>query len=362
MEITICFTGLQDRIMPLTGSKGALYVLGERELSSESLTGFYKIGVVKESEIRDVGKRISEHQTGNPREIVHVAEFEADFITSLEQYIHALYVLRRAKGEWFRFDETELHDLYQTIRSIIVERERIAPIVEEASRFAKQESNKQILTSTPEHEDLHKQILDISRNIEILKGKKESVKQSLMIEAGSAHEISGVLRMTTKYNAPAFSVTILKSSNKALYDAYLKQETKFSKTFVIEGKETLKEIDPTISEELKKTKEVIKGIEKEDDTPQSRNDIITKLHEEFLSIHCALSQAEWQYERLESAMISIIGECQGIAGICTWKEEEKNSNSFDKERFQTECPEEFGKYFTDGSTSISYSIELGRGY
>lgn len=348
--------------MPLTGSKGALYVLGEREQSSESLTGFYKIGVVKESEIRDVGKRISEHQTGNPREIVHVAEFEANFITSLEQYIHALYVLRRAKGEWFRFDESELPDLYQTIQTIIDERESIAPIIEESSLFVKQVSNKQVLTSLPEHENLHKEILHISRNIEILNGKKELVKQTLMIEAGSAHEISGVLRMTSKYNAPAFSVTILKSSNKALYDAYLKQETKFSKTFVIEGKETLKEIDPTISEELKKTKDIIKGIEKEDNTPQSRNDIITKLHEEYLSIHCELSQAEWQYERLESHLISIIGECQGIAGICGWKEEEKNSNSFDKERFQTECPEEYGKYFSDGSTSVSYSIELGRGY
>lgn len=348
--------------MPLTGNKGALYVLGEREQSSDVLTGFYKIGVVKESEIRDVGKRISEHQTGNPREVVHVAEFEANFITSLEQYIHALYVMRRAKGEWFRFDEAELLDLYQTICTIIDERKSIATIIEEASLFAKQASNKQVLTLLPEHDDLHKEILQISRNIEILKGKKELVKQTLLIEAGNAHEISGVLRMTSKYNAPAFSVTQLKSSNKALYDAYLKQETKFSKTLVIKGEGTLKEIDPTLSEELKKAKETSKGIEKKDDTPQSRNDIITKLHEEYLSVHCELSKAEWQYERLESQLISIIGECQGIAGICAWKEEEKTSNSFDKERFQTECPEEFGKYFSDGSISISYSIELGRGY
>ena len=221
--------------MPLTGNKGALYVLGEREQSSDVLTGFYKIGVVKESEIRDVGKRISEHQTGNPREIVHVADFEANFITSLEQYIHALYVLRRAKGEWFRFDEGELPGLYHTIENIISERDNAVSIFEQASLFAKQESNKQVLTSLPEHEDLHKDMLDISGNIEILKGKKELLKQTLMIQAGSAQEIGGVLRMISKYTSPAFSVTLLKNSSKALYDSYLKQETKFSKTLVIKG-------------------------------------------------------------------------------------------------------------------------------
>lgn len=347
--------------MPLSGSKGALYVLGEREQSSDVLTGFYKIGVVKESEIRDVGKRISEHQTGNPREIVHVAEFEANFITSLEQYIHALYVLRRAKGEWFRFDDAELPDLYQTIRTIIDERKSIAPIIEEASLFVKQVSNKQILTSLPEHEDLHKEILHVSRNIEILKGKKELVKQTLMIEAGNAHEIAGVLRMTTKFTSPAFSVTLLKNANKPLYDAYLKQEQKFSKTLIIEGERSLKDIDPTLTGEVKKAKETLNGIQKTE-SAQSRNDIIKGLHEEYLSVHCELSQAEWQYERLESQLISIIGEYQGIAGICAWKEEIKTSSTFDKERFQTECPEEFGKYFSDGTTSNSYSIELGRGY
>ena len=348
--------------MPLTGNKGALYVLGEREQSSDVLTGFYKIGVVKESEIRDVGKRISEHQTGNPREVVHVAEFEANFITSLEQYIHALYVMRRAKGEWFRFDDAELPDLYQTIKNIISEREGFSSIFEQASVFVKQESNKQVMKPLQVHEDLHKDMLDISGNIEILKGKKELLKQTLMIQAGSAQEIGGVLRMISKYTSPAFSVTLLKNSSKALYDAYLKQETKFSKTLVIKGEGTLKEIDPTLSEELKKAKETSKGIVKKDDTPQSRNDIITKLHEEYLSVHCELSQAEWQYERLESQLISIIGEHQGIDGICTWTEEIKTSNTFDKERFQTECPEEFGTYFKSGSTSISYSVELGRGY
>lgn len=347
--------------MPLSGSKGALYVLGEREQSSDVLTGFYKIGVVKESEIRDVGKRISEHQTGNPREIVHVADFEANFITSLEQYIHALYVLRRAKGEWFRFDEGELPGLYHTIKNIISERDNAVSDIEQASLFAKQESNKQILSPLPEHEDLHIKILDISRNIEILKGKRELVKQTLMIEAGNAHEIAGVLRMTTKYTAPAFSVSQLKSDNKSLYDAYLKQEQKFSKTLIIEGERSLKDIDPTLTGEVKKAKETLNGIQKTE-SAQSRNDIIKGLHEEYLSVHCELSQAEWQYERLESQLISIIGECQGIDGICAWKEEIKTSNTFDKERFQTECPEEFGKYFSDGTTSNSYSIELGRGY
>lgn len=348
--------------MPLTGSKGALYVLGEREQSSDVLTGYYKIGVVKESENRDVEKRISEHQTGNPREIIHVAEFEANYITSLEQYIHAIYVLRRAKGEWFRFDNEELSKLFTTIQRIISERESIAPIIEQASVFVKQESNKKLLPQFPEHTELHKEILDISKNIEILRGKREYIKQKLMIEAGTAHEIAGVLRMTSKFIAPAFSTSLLKNSDKSLYEAFLKQEQKFSKTFVIEREAKLKDIDPLLSENIKKAKEIFNGIQKTEDTPQSRNDTIKSIHEEYLTIHCELTQAEWHYERLESQLKYIIGEHLGIDGICIWKEEIKTSTTFDKDRFQTECPEQYNHYVKSGSTSTSYTIELGRGY
>jgi len=69
--------------------KGFVYLLCDGE--------HFKIGMTK----KDIHKRISELQTGNPNEIYITSFHETNYPYRIEQMIHFRYHTSKIKNEWF---------------------------------------------------------------------------------------------------------------------------------------------------------------------------------------------------------------------------------------------------------------------
>ena len=64
----------------------------------------YKIGITK----RDINKRISELQTGNPNKITLIKSYESDNYLKIESWLHKKFKPKNEKGEWFNLSDDDV--------------------------------------------------------------------------------------------------------------------------------------------------------------------------------------------------------------------------------------------------------------
>lgn len=79
---------------------GHVYLIGE-----DRSCGRYKIGSTR---ARDVMKRVSQIQVGNPCELKVICSYECDSPFKLEKMMHNLYKGKRLVGEWFELSHDDV--------------------------------------------------------------------------------------------------------------------------------------------------------------------------------------------------------------------------------------------------------------
>ena len=82
---------------------GELYINRDRDFKTGEWGPYVKIGIVRKD--RKSKDRASEHQTGNPREVVLLHTFISPMVDRLETLLHNIYSVRRVSGEWFEMSE-----------------------------------------------------------------------------------------------------------------------------------------------------------------------------------------------------------------------------------------------------------------
>ena len=65
----------------------------------------FKIGMTRQ---KDIHKRISELQTGNPNEIFISAYYKTKYPYRVEQYMHGKYYNKNVKNEWFDLEVKDI--------------------------------------------------------------------------------------------------------------------------------------------------------------------------------------------------------------------------------------------------------------
>lgn len=68
-------------------------------------TGLYKIGITD----GDTNKRLKQLQTSNPLPLYIVDELEFRSANLIEKQLHKIFSAKRLEGEWFEFDEYDVH-------------------------------------------------------------------------------------------------------------------------------------------------------------------------------------------------------------------------------------------------------------
>jgi hypothetical protein len=94
-------------------NKGYVYLLVSIDMDGNEL---YKIGITK----KEISKRISQLQTGNPNEIRLLCFYESVNYKKVEQFIHSRYSLNKtlAKNEWFHLSDSQILNFIKDCQEI----------------------------------------------------------------------------------------------------------------------------------------------------------------------------------------------------------------------------------------------------
>ena len=103
-------------------TKGQLYFLREKDYLTGEISRYVKIGLVRNQ--KETEERISEHQTGNPREIYNYCSIESPFVEHLETLIHYRLAEKWIIGEWLDLNENEIEQAIKECKEIIKEDEK----------------------------------------------------------------------------------------------------------------------------------------------------------------------------------------------------------------------------------------------
>lgn len=314
--------------MALTNKKGWLYFLGEIDFKSGQKFSYVKIG--KTDYDRPVSDRSNDHQTGNPRLIIEVADsIRTNFIDTLETYMHHRFATKRVHGEWFLFDEDELNEavdeanrVNELLDSVLIESQSVKEMNKLLSNGKTIAPIKSVMTDYEQYV-LHEN----SRTLHKL--NQDIVTAKLRKMTSSNGRLDGVSVLSLVPQKAKFDEVGFENKHPGILAKYMKTEDKISRSYTIANKPSAakshKEIN-SVLKEIKSTHEEIIAV-KEILVP--RDSSIESLHYEWLELYEKEAESKIMAEIYSLKLQSACGENEEIEGVCKWKRNLQSKVSLD---------------------------------
>ena len=319
--------------MPIKIKNGSIYFLRETDVLTGETGSYIKIG-----QAEDVGKRIDQHQTGNPRKITLIDSIEVIDMDTVEEHLKRVFAEHRILGEWFLFDDA-------TLKSSIAEGERVSALMDESKAFIEQRDlAKKDQADLPEREasseenTLFERRLDAAARLKIAEAKLKKYKLKLQIGMGSAAGIDEILEITWPTDSRIDTVRI-RNEHQDIHERFLEPKT-VKKGASWKGRPSLEKLDPELSNEIKLLdKEALDVEELQKGSPAPSNPALKDLHLKYLKAFKELREAKLEKELLETQLMAACGSAGGITNILTWTREPTTRNQFNEKDFETEHPD-----------------------
>ena len=343
-------------------TKGQLYFLREKDYLTGEISRYVKIGLVRNQ--KETEERISEHQTGNPREIYNYCSIESPFVEHLETLIHYRLAEKWIVGEWLDLNENEIEQAIKECKEIIQEQEAIKEELEESYSLGEIQSCDDIKKPTEKSKAIWEQLIDVKLDLDQLNARKAIVNHRLKTIMGKSDGIDGVVNLVFKDGQTRFKEKEFAEANPELYKKYLNKETiKRSSTFTIKGKKTLRKENPALAQEKKELEKIeVAASDIKRDQKAERNEEVVELHAQYLKLQKEIYTSEWKYTRLEAKLKVQTGKSEGIEGLCGWKRESTPAVGFNKKEFQENHPELYEKYCLTEPENFSFNVNSWRPY
>ena len=341
--------------MALVKTNGSLYFLRDKDYLTGDMGRYVKIGIVRKD--KSTEKRIKEHQTGNPRDIIDVHTITGvPFVEKLETLIHYRFNEKWITGEWFDLDDKELKEVVKEATRMRDEQRLFESVILKTEKLSAVESNGITRPPTAAEENLRVEyITKLKRAKEIeahLLLKRAEFCKLLGTKYGV---IKGVLDMIFTTDSLTFDAKAFKSAHPTLHDAYLKTETeeKIKEDFEIIG-----EKDAALSKWNKRLEDRKKKIPKEHFDRSQENSVLTRtkkiesLHSDHLALQKELTLLQWQLELIKYQLKAAVDKNENIEGVCRWKRTTTavTTTKFDEETFKKDHPAIY---------LVHYKVKLG---
>ena len=125
---------------------GEVYFIQERDFLTGEMSPYTKIGLVRDD--RASSDRKSDHQTGNPRELVLHAAIPVSMVQTVEKNLHWHFARRRVTGEWFVLNSVELLEATNKCKSLGDEYSGYVSSIRRAQEFSELVSAPNLLKVT----------------------------------------------------------------------------------------------------------------------------------------------------------------------------------------------------------------------
>ncbi len=149
-----------------TVDEGEIYCIREIDFLTRKNGEYIKLGKTE----RKTATRLTEHQTGNPRQ--EHAEFvlRTEMMSSLEKYLHYYFAEYCVNSEWFKMDETKVKtDVKALIQKLAKEHASVRPHFDEWKNQGKLVSNGKTIKANKAHKDLQRNTSRLGKSSRLLK-------------------------------------------------------------------------------------------------------------------------------------------------------------------------------------------------
>ena len=318
---------------------GEIYFIKERDRIAGTNSSYVKIGMVGDTE-RGSRERLSEHQTGNPRdlELHHVVETPSPF--RVERFLHQQFGSHRVRSEWFALDDEILDQAVQVCERLAREAFAMLPIVAEAERLRNVLSAGEKVPASPESVEWHHKLMTARAHLDIcgeLRRKYLDVASALTPEDLVVAETEELI-LTEEFVFTKFDEEAFRAAFPALAAQFTIRNTSVSGNFTLTKLQTV-EVDPQLSVF---SQEFLGGCERVGSRELTFGDLFDLYRE--LEMHEGAYQ--WEEEIAAANLRALCGDSPGIEGICSWNRKEKVSEKLDREWLESSFPEEFGTFRT----------------
>ena len=320
---------------------GEIYFIRERDRIDGGTSSYVKIGMVKDVR-RDSSERLSDHQTGNPRdlELHHVTRTAGPF--RVERFLHQQLGPNRVRSEWFRLSDEELTLAVQMAERLAEEAFVQIPIMEEAERLGQQLSSSDKIASTEESTywlgrlAVSKAALKLCSELsQTYKGVTEVLPPEARIEAENED-----LFLTQYYLDEVFDSDGFDAKYPGLRAAYMSTSTKVTGRFMpTMPPVNLEEVDRDMFEFFSSFREACDQVKVGGLAFGDLFDLRQRL-EQYSGSY------SWDADVADAQLRVICGTSAGIEGQVTWNRVAKEQTEYYMDVLQSEHPEKYNEFLT----------------
>jgi hypothetical protein len=331
-----------------TVDEGEIYCIREIDFLSRKPGDYIKLGKTE----RSTATRLTEHQTGNPRQEHDEFSLRTEMMSSLEKYLHYYFAEYCVNSEWFKMDETKVKtDVKALIEKLAKEHATVRPHFDEWKKQGKTVSNGKTIKANKVHKDLQKKYLNAWKKFKVAEGRMELAKLELKMLIGKSDGIEFMVYLvrTDKidFEKAAFLKTIAGHKDK---DKCYKTETKIGPQMPkVVGEESLGKIDSALNKKILDLEKNYKAVKPDRNVnfknkPAKQTSAMKKKHQDVVKSKKAFKKAEWELQKLMAELVSHLKDNDAIDDVIKWERKQTTAPKFERSLAEKHFPTEYGAH------------------
>lgn len=345
---------------------GSIYFLRERDYQTGQISPYVKIGLVRNDKLTST--RISEHQTGNPREIIDFHTIQVPFVEDLETRLHYLYGHRWISGEWFILNDTEIKEVIKVAKDYAKRQTKIIRNHDLVSDLSNCSSNGLVLPTSKKAQQIFQSYIHLKSEQIIHEGHVDLIDTLLKQAMGKHLGIEGIISLQEKKSSTTFDKAAFIAANQThaqLLETYLevKPGDGIKSTWSVLHGLKLANINPELYTQLKQIEKVKIDVNVLKKKPKLRNAEIEKWHLDLILNKALLSRLDWELFELELELKVLTGVYDGIEDICNWKRNPKpDKTELNITAFKADHPALYEEFLKPPKLSVAFIVLPYRSY
>jgi hypothetical protein len=166
--------------------------------------------------------------------------------------------------------------------------------------------------------------------------------------------VSGRAKVQTRAGAKKFSESLFASTYPEIYQEYSTSSTSIRGSFRVKP---AKDWNPEIRAINEEQVDLLVAFKDQLVDADHSMDTGFALHAKHLGVLEIKKYAEWKIDFANVKLRVLTGDAEGIEGICTWKREEKEVVTFDKQKVEADYPEQYNACVIQGAETKALIVE-----
>ena len=337
-------------------TQGEIYFIREHEAGVFS--PYTKIGLIKYKNDRNSQSRISEHQTGNPRELSVFRHVPTFCVTAAETYMHRKYASHRFHGEWFQLSESQILEAFDFCQTLAKRFDGEKDVLDKAGASEEWVSNGEIGETSEEAQKWLNEYWRARFVIDRCDSITTIYHRTIRDADEQGEDVSGTAEIQKRAPRAVFDEKGFKAKYEDIWTKHLIQKesiaSRFSAQKISEDSLPVDDFQVEFHVFANKMEEALSN---EGGNSQALFDV----HEVYLNLLSFEKQAQVDKDIAEAHLKVLCAENDGIQDVCKWTRKSTVKEALDKTVLKSNHPNEYAEFESRGEAVTAVVPKKGIG-